>query len=105
MGRVRHDDAHHVDGASVMSESDRDETGPTTRIDLRGLDAQTLAVAPADTVRVTFEPAGRGTGPRPTLVSPVVLRRGHSAGPVRDGRRSPAGPPAPRPAAAPPNIV
>lgn len=72
-----------------------DDAGPTTRIQLHGLDAATVAVAPGTTVRVSYVGDGRAT-----LVAPDGRRTGPITGPVRDGRSSSA-PPAPRPAPRP----
>ncbi|WP_018332176.1 2,3-diaminopropionate biosynthesis protein SbnA [Actinomycetospora chiangmaiensis] len=88
-----------------MTTAEQDDAAPTTRIQLHGLDAATVAVAPGTTVRVSYLDDGRAT-----LVGPDGRRTGPMPGPVRDGRSS-AGSPVPRPThpgprhVPPPNIV
>lgn len=73
---------------------DADAAGPTSRIELRGLDGPTRAVPPDRTVRVTYGlPAQRGGERTPRRLPPHGPRAELSAGPVRDLRRPPGGPP------------
>ncbi|GAA4839705.1 hypothetical protein GCM10023201_31910 [Actinomycetospora corticicola] len=70
-----------------------DDSGTTVRIELHGLDAATVAVAPGTTVQVSYTDDGRAA-----LVAPDPRSGRSGPPPVRDGRRT-AGPPAPAPPA------